>query len=485
MRFIKKDPKMSNITSIDSITALNSYLLTEPASLHILVFRTEWDEASVTGGPCDKLVSTLASKHPTVRFGRVDAESEGGMLVADQFSVSAVPFFAFVRSKAVVDRVEGFDALSVTQKCEKWSKVGTGAAQGPASNEAFVPPALIELQTELDRLINASPVMAFIKGSPDQPRCKFSRMLLEVLAEEKVLFGSFDILSNEAVRQGLKEKVNWPTFPMLFCAGKLIGGIDIVKDMKESGDLAGIWPPSALSLQSSASSNTGSDSSTAAAAASEVELKALLASEEVMVFIKGPQKAPACGWSEMMLELLSNSRIKFTAMDVLANPRVRAGLKEVFNFTTYPQVFVRGERIGDVDTLKEIISKEGVGVGGLAAHLNVATSEDLKSKLTRLSSQKKIVLFMKGSPEAPRCGFSSRAVGELKKCNVDVSSSSKDFASVDILEQEDVRTGMKEFSQWPTFPQLYINGTFVGGLDIMSEMAQEGDLQALIGVATG
>lgn len=474
---------MSNISSIESLTTLNSYLLTEPASLHILVFRTEWDEASAAGGPCDKLLSTLASKHPTVRFGRVDAESEGGMQVADQFSVSAVPFFAFVRSKAVVDRVEGFDALSVTQKCEKWSKVGAGAAPGPASNDAVVPPALVELQSELDRLINASPVMAFIKGSPDQPRCKFSRMLLEVLAEEKVLFGSFDILSNEAVRQGLKEKVNWPTFPMLFCDGKLIGGIDIVKDMKESGDLAGIWPPSALSLQPPASSAAaGSDTSSSASAG---ELKALLASEGVMVFIKGPRTAPACGWSEMMLDLLTNSRVKFTATDVLANPRVRSGLKEVFNFTTYPQVFVRGERIGDVDTLKEIINKEGVGVGGLAAHLNVATSEDLKSKLTRLTSQKKIVLFMKGSPDAPRCGFSSRAVGELKKCNVDVSPSSKDFASVDILEHEDVRTGMKEFSQWPTFPQLYINGSFVGGLDIMNEMAQEGDLQALIGVAIG
>ena len=474
---------MSNITSsVESLTDLNSFLLTESSCLHILAFRTEWDEASKSDGPSDKLISTLASKHPTVRFGRVDAESPGGMEVAEQFSVSAVPFFAFVKNKTVIDRVEGFDALSVTQKCEKWAKVGTGAAQGLVSSETFVPPALVELQTELDRLINASPVMAFIKGSPDQPRCKFSRMLLEVLAEEKVLFGSFDILSNEAVRQGLKEKVNWPTFPMLFCSGKLIGGIDIVKDMKESGDLAGIWPASALLSNSLVVQPKIDDGSNAA---SETELKALLQQDSVMVFIKGPRNAPACGWSEMMLELLTNSRIKFTALDVLVNPKVRAGLKVIYKFSTYPQVFVRGELIGDVDTIKEIISKEGVGVGGLASYLNVETFEDLNSKLMRLTTSKNIVLFMKGTPDQPRCGFSSRAIGELKKCNVDVSISSKDFASVDILEQEDVRAGIKEFSQWPTFPQLYIQGKFVGGLDIRNEMAQEGDLQALISVATG
>jgi len=472
---------MSNIkSSVESLNDLNSFLLTESTCLHILAFRTEWDEASKTDGPSDKLISTLASKHPTVRFGRVDAESPGGMEVAEQFSVSAVPFFAFVKNKTVIDRVEGFDALSVTQKCEKWAKVGSGAVQGPVSGEVFVPPALVELQTELDRLINASPVMAFIKGSPDQPRCKFSRMLLEVLAEEKVLFGSFDILSNEAVRQGLKEKVNWPTFPMLFCSGKLIGGIDIVKDMKESGDLTGIWPASALSSSSVVQPMVDDGSS-----ASESELRALLQQDSVMVFIKGPRNAPACGWSEMMLELLTNSRIKFTALDVLVNPRVRSGLKDIFKFSTYPQVFVRGERIGDVDTIKEIINKEGVGVGGLATHLNVETFEDLNSKLKRITTSKSIVLFMKGTPDQPRCGFSSRAIGELKKCNVDVSISSNDFASVDILEQEDVRTGMKEFSQWPTFPQLYVQGKFVGGLDIMNEMAQEGDLQALISVATG
>ena len=94
---------MSNITSsVESLTDLNSFLLTESSCLHILAFRTEWDEASKSDGPSDKLISTLASKHPTVRFGRVDAESPGGMEVAEQFSVSAVPFFAFVKNKTVI-----------------------------------------------------------------------------------------------------------------------------------------------------------------------------------------------------------------------------------------------------------------------------------------------------------------------------------------------------------------------------------------------
>ncbi|MBL8486720.1 MAG: Grx4 family monothiol glutaredoxin [Rhodocyclaceae bacterium] len=86
-----------------------------------------------------------------------------------------------------------------------------------------------------------------------------------------------------------------------------------------------------------------------------------------------------------------------------------------------------------------------------------------------------VVLFMKGTPQFPQCGFSARAVEILKACGV------KDFASVNVLADPDVRQGIKDYANWPTIPQLYVNGEFVGGSDIMMEMYQAGELQQLLG----
>ena len=84
-----------------------------------------------------------------------------------------------------------------------------------------------------------------------------------------------------------------------------------------------------------------------------------------------------------------------------------------------------------------------------------------------------IILFMKGNAEMPMCGFSARAVNILKACGAQ-------FATVDVLQNEDIRQGIKAYSNWPTIPQLYIKGEFIGGSDIMSEMYESGELKQLI-----
>jgi len=85
-----------------------------------------------------------------------------------------------------------------------------------------------------------------------------------------------------------------------------------------------------------------------------------------------------------------------------------------------------------------------------------------------------VVLYMKGTAQFPQCGFSSRAVTILKACGVEK------FMTVNVLEEPEIRQGIKEFSHWPTIPQLYVKGEFVGGSDIMGEMYESGELQALL-----
>ena len=85
-----------------------------------------------------------------------------------------------------------------------------------------------------------------------------------------------------------------------------------------------------------------------------------------------------------------------------------------------------------------------------------------------------VVLYMKGTPQFPQCGFSATTVQILHACGV------QDFFSVNVLEEPEIRQGIKEFANWPTIPQLYVNGEFVGGSDILREMYQSGELQKLL-----
>ena len=88
-----------------------------------------------------------------------------------------------------------------------------------------------------------------------------------------------------------------------------------------------------------------------------------------------------------------------------------------------------------------------------------------------------VVLYMKGSPDFPQCGFSANVVGILRACGVE------DFFAVNVLENPDIRQGIKEFANWPTIPQLYVNGEFVGGCDIIREMYSTGELQKIVAAA--
>ncbi len=102
------------------------------------------------------------------------------------------------------------------------------------------------------------------------------------------------------------------------------------------------------------------------------------------------------------------------------------------------------------------------------------TATDVQQRIDQLVKSHKVVLFMKGTAQFPMCGFSGRAVHILKANGV------TDMVTVNVLEDEAVRQGIKEYANWPTIPQLYVNGEFVGGSDIMMEMHQAGELQALL-----
>jgi monothiol glutaredoxin len=100
----------------------------------------------------------------------------------------------------------------------------------------------------------------------------------------------------------------------------------------------------------------------------------------------------------------------------------------------------------------------------------MSVQEVIKEQVTK----NPVVLYMKGSPDFPQCGFSANAVGILRACGVE------DFYSVNVLENPEIRQGIKEYANWPTIPQLYVNGEFVGGSDILREMYESGELKKVL-----
>ena len=100
-------------------------------------------------------------------------------------------------------------------------------------------------------------------------------------------------------------------------------------------------------------------------------------------------------------------------------------------------------------------------------------TDDTNARIDALVKSNQVVLFMKGSPLFPQCGFSSRAIAILNHLNVE-------FESVDVLQDQGIRQGIKAYSDWPTIPQLYVDGEFLGGSDIMMEMYESGELKQVL-----
>ena len=148
---------------------------------------------------------------------------------------------------------------------------------------------------------------------------------------------------------------------------------------------------------------------------------------------------------------------------------MRSGLKLYSDWPTYPQLYVRGELQGGLDVLKEMAAD-----GDLPSQLGISKELPIDDRLKALINRSHVIVFMKGLPSAPKCGFSRQIVEILDK------SCTAGYDSFNILEDEEVRQELKRYSEWPTYPQLYVQGELLGGLDVVKEMEEEGELAEML-----
>ncbi|CAK9321025.1 unnamed protein product [Citrullus colocynthis] len=486
-----------SVKDVQSKAELDGLLRSD--ALVILHFWASWCEASKH---MDQVFSHLATDFPQAHFLRVEAEEQPE--ISEAYSVAAVPYFVFIKDGKTVDTLEGADPSSLANKVAKASgAISAGEPAAPASlgiaagaailetvrelardngsvTESEVQPGLSSaLEKKIQQLIDSNPIMLFMKGSSEEPRCGFSKKVVDILKEENVKFGSFDILSDNEIREGLKKFSNWPTFPQLYCKGELLGGSDIAIAMHESGELKEVFRDHGIESRVSdevkvktakpdrkggISENSGLSEALAS------RLKMLINSSPVMLFMKGKPDEPKCGFSYKVVEILREENIDFESFDVLSDDEVRQGLKDYSNWSSYPQVYIKGELIGGSDILlqmqrsgelKKVLENKGI------------KKDTIEDRLKKLTSSSPVMLFMKGTPDAPRCGFSSKVVNALKEEGID-------FGSFDILTDDEVRQGLKVYSNWPTFPQLYYKGELIGGCDIVLELKNNGELKATL-----
>jgi Grx4 family monothiol glutaredoxin len=189
--------------------------------------------------------------------------------------------------------------------------------------------------------------MVFMKGTPDEPKCKFSRKAMEILKEQNIPFGSFNILNDPDVRAGIKVYSNWPTFPQFYKNTELMGGLDIIKEMLEDdGDLESLRVSPEATAPKEETIND--------------RLAKLIATDKCMLFMKGSPGNEKCGFSRTIVGILQENGVKFSSFDILTDIKVRAGLKIYSNWPTFPQLYVDSELIGGLDIVRELAEDGGL-----------------------------------------------------------------------------------------------------------------------------
>lgn len=192
----------------------------------MVLFSADWAEQ------CAQILDVITdlSKKPeyaaVIQFLNVPAEDLSEVSMKHQ--IEAVPTVLFIRGGAAVDRIDGVDVASLALKCQEFVEKSPPSGGGDSHQS---------LNDRLKALINRAKVMIFMKGDRNTPRCGFSKTLIGIVNETKIPYDTFDILTDEEVRQGLKVYSDWPTYPQVYVNGELIGGLDIIKELVAGNEL--------------------------------------------------------------------------------------------------------------------------------------------------------------------------------------------------------------------------------------------------------
>jgi Grx4 family monothiol glutaredoxin len=206
------------------ITSDKNFIESISSGKTVVHFWADWCQ------PCSQL-DQLCTKLVTgtqIKYIKVEAEKYSNVSEANK--VAAVPTFLLFENGKLLNRIEGANPMELTKQVTTFANSIVTTIESKTNEPE-------DLKVRLESLLHQAKVMLFMKGSPETPKCGFSRQIVQILNDNGIVFSTFDILSDSTVREGLKAHSKWPTYPQLYNNGQLIGGLDIVKQLVEDESL--------------------------------------------------------------------------------------------------------------------------------------------------------------------------------------------------------------------------------------------------------
>lgn len=300
----------------------------------------------------DQILGAVLSKYKKVSVLKCNAEEEEISDFAEEHNVEMVPtILAFKESKLIL-KLEGVKPVELTDFLDSSFEPDNKPldVQEEIKNELADEPLRIRIRS----MVDSSKVYIFMKGTAEEPKCKFSRALMEIVRKYTVTFKTFNILEDLELREGLKRISGWKTYPQVYVNGKLLGGLDNIKELESKEELDSVLNAvKEFKFKSPISSNV-SEIKPDNGKKLEERLREIIDQDKVVLFMKGTPAEPRCGFSQTIVTMLKEEQIKFSVFDILEDNKVREGLKKYSNWPTYPQLYVDGELIGGLDILKEM-----------------------------------------------------------------------------------------------------------------------------------
>lgn len=230
--------EISNKDQFSELTSVKDKLIA-------LYFHTPW------ASPCiqmNKVISTLANSDQYSKTSFLSINADGFPEISDLFDITAVPYFVLIQNGTILKELTGADPKEFISALDHYGQQQNKETNPTDTKQTTTPPSVAtttstteetpeQLNSRLEKLTTAAPIMLFMKGTPSAPQCGFSRQMVAILREHQVRFGFFDILKDDSVRQGLKAFSDWPTFPQLYIGGVFQGGLDIIKENLSDDDL--------------------------------------------------------------------------------------------------------------------------------------------------------------------------------------------------------------------------------------------------------
>ena len=279
------------------------------------------------------------------------------------------------------EKIEGIRAETLTDIVEKENKAYDGWYE-LEKKKAF---------RDIEASIATFPFFIFIKGTKEEPKCKFTRRLVEMLGKSDYDYRTFNILENSRIRQWLKTYSNWPTFPQMFIDQKFMGGIDVVTELIEGEEFDEMVPEMCKPLPP------------------KEKLAKMLKQSKIVLLLNGTVEEPKDEASKALIAKINTLDCEYSIVDVTSNAEFPTHLPAE---QKVPYVFMDGVPACGMDGLDQLAAQDSFKS---AQKKLPQAKKPLKERIEELLNGSKVLLFMKGSPESPQCGFSQRTVAILKK----------------------------------------------------------------------